>query len=476
MKKFLCTVLILIMAMLLFAGCQPNIIEKPPEEFDVNIDVDRNTEATLRILVPSTDGGQEEMYIKALEPGFKEMFPNVTIEYDRRAISDDKYVESISSAIASGEVPDLFYANTVFYYYLVSQNCIISLEPYYAAEADRYNTTGGQEGLNLDADYYTSFFDMSKYEGNRYVVPRSMDSVVTYYNTEFLQAAGISLSDERLVSTEENPFTWDDLVSLCKDVNDFIVSEEGRQAGYGSAYALQADFDWEAVFNALMESYGSQAFDENGNVAIDSPQTTEMANMLRDLCNYNGGRIVRSNTSGSSFTNGMTAFHFSSQGPSRMGLNEEIKESFNAVPFPLIGENPKIGCGFAGWGISSTSDDTTRDIAWQFLKYMISREGQMALINAGLATPSIRIDLAEEKQWSKGYEDLNLDAWLQWEEYKVSSKFFVNQDPSATFDILSALQTFMRNLVDPTLTGTSVKSVEMCIATAKEDLSEAVQG
>ena len=401
MKKFLCTVLILIMAMLLFAGCQPNIIEKPPEEFDVNIDVDRNTEATLRILVPSTDGGQEEMYIKALEPGFKEMFPNVTIEYDRRAISDDKYVESISSAIASGEVPDLFYANTVFYYYLVSQNCIISLEPYYAAEADRYNTTGGQEGLNLDADYYTSFFDMSKYEGNRYVVPRSMDSVVTYYNTEFLQAAGISLSDERLVSTEENPFTWDDLVSLCKDVNDFIVSEEGRQAGYGSAYALQADFDWEA---------------------------------------------------------------------------EEIKESFNAVPFPLIGENAKIGCGFAGWGISSTADDTTRDIAWQFLKYMISREGQMALINAGLATPSIRIDLAEEKQWSKGYEDLNLDAWLQWEEYKVSSKFFVNQDPSATFDILSALQTFMRNLVDPTLTGTSVKSVEMCIATAKEDLSEAVQG
>ena len=80
MKKFLCTVLILIMAMLLFAGCRPNIIEKPQEEFEVNIDVDRNTEATLRILVPSTDGGQEEMYIKALEPGFKEMLPNVTIE------------------------------------------------------------------------------------------------------------------------------------------------------------------------------------------------------------------------------------------------------------------------------------------------------------------------------------------------------------------------------------------------------------
>ena len=85
---------------------------------------------------------------------------------------------------------------------------------------------------------------MSMYDGKRYVVPRSMDSVVTYYNTEFLQAAGISLEDERLQSTEENPFTWDDLVSLCKEVNTFILSDEGTAAGYGNAYALQGDFEF----------------------------------------------------------------------------------------------------------------------------------------------------------------------------------------------------------------------------------------
>lgn len=472
MKKILCGLLILVMALGIFSACRPNIMDKENDDYEVNLDIDKNITATLRILIPNTDGGQEEKYMDALIPGFNELYPNVTIEYDRRAISDSKYAESISSAIASGEVPDLFYTNTVYYYYLVSKNCIVSLEPYYAAEEQLYKDTNGAEGLSLETDYYKSFFDMSMYEGKRYVVPRSMDSVVTYYNTEFLQAAGISLDDVRLQSTEENPFTWDDLVSLCEEVNTFILSDEGIAAGYGNAYALQGDFDWEAVFNAVMESYGSQAFDEDGNITIDSEETLEMANMLRDL--YNEGRIMRSTTSGSQFSNGKVAFHFSSSGPASMALNAGVNGKFDALPFPLIGENPSIGCGFAGWGISSTTSGEQRDLAWAFLKYMISYDGQMALINAGLATPSIRIDLAEEKQWSKGFENINLDAWLQWDEYKVSSKFFITQDPSATFDIYRALQNFMKNLVDPMTMGSSVKSVEKCIDTVAEDLAEAI--
>ena len=152
-----------------------------------------------------------------------------------------------------------------------------------------------------------------------------------------------------------------------------------------------------------------------------------------------------------------------------MDLNAAIKGKFDALPFPLIGKDPKIGCGFAGWGISSTTPvGAKRDLALQFLQYMISKEGQSALINAGLATPSVRIDLAEEKAWSKGYQDLNLDAWLVGEEYKVSSKFFVSQEPSCTFDILTAMQEFIMKLVD------TDKSVDSLVIACKEQLEEAV--
>ncbi len=458
MKKVFCTIMALLMLVMLFTACKPNIIKKPNEDYEVNLDIDRNITETLRILVPSNDGDLEAGYIEALIPGFKEMFPNVTIKLDRRTISDEKYAESVSAAIASGNVPDLFYTNTAFYYYLVAKNCVISLEPYYEASE--------KAGVfDMDADFYTSFFNMSVYEGERYIVPRSMDSVVSYYNTEILEAAGI---DPKTDKRFNNSWTWDDLISVCQDVNDFITSPAGKAAGYGDCYALQADFDWEAVFNALMLSYGVNAFDENGDVAIDCPEMYELANMLRDL--KKEGRILKESTSGFRFTNGKCAFYFSSLGPSRMDLNASVKGKFDVLPFPLIMAKgtPYIGCGFAGWGISSTAEGVKRDLAWQFLNYMISREGQMALINNGLATPSIRVELAEEKQWSKGYSDLNLDAWLVGEEYKVSSKFFTKHDPSCSFDILTELQAFWLNLTDSTS-----KSVESCIKTCVEALEKA---
>ena len=152
-----------------------------------------------------------------------------------------------------------------------------------------------------------------------------------------------------------------------------------------------------------------------------------------------------------------------------MDLNAAIKGKFDALPFPLIGKDPKIGCGFAGWGISSTTPvGAKRDLAWQFLQYMISKEGQSALINAGLATPSVRIDLAEEKAWSKGYQDLNLDAWLVGEEYKVSSKFFVSQAPSCTFDILTAfIIPFLITTWFPSSTLSDSETISRCLPNRK---------
>lgn len=456
MKKRIFVAVIALVLLFCTVGCKPNILEKPSDEFDVSLSVPSDITETLTLMIPNNDGDVERNYIMSLVPGFKELYPNVTIKFDARTISDEKYSESVSAAIASKNVPDLFWTNTLFYYYLIAKNCVVSLEPYYAAEA-----TAGT--LDLEGEYYEAFFDMSTYEDKRYIVPRSMDSVVTYYNTELLTAAGIDYKNDPRMT---NNWTWENLMSLCQQVSDFIQSEEGKALGYGNCYALQPEFSWEAVFNPVMLAYGSEVFAENGDVAIDSAETLEMANMIRGL--KENGRVLRDSTSGSTFTNGKVAFHFSSSGPAKMDLNSQISGKFDALPFPLIGETPKIGCGFVGYGISSTTQGVKRDLAWQFLKYMISKKGQMELINGGLATPSIRVDLAEEKEWSKGFQNLNLDAWLVGENYKVCSNFYMKHDPSCSFDTLNALQKFMNALTDGT------KSVQKCIDECKSDLQEAI--
>lgn len=436
MKKVLSIIFAVLLSVSVFTACKPNINSSTPDEFEVNLDIDRNTKATISVMVPSGDGGLEEGYITALADGFKSIFPNVTVKLYICDISDQNYASSVNSAIASNDTPDLFYANTGFYYYLVSKNCIVNLEPYYNAAKEKGT-------LNLEADYYSAFFDMSSYEGKRYIVPRSMDSVVTYYNKDILTAAGIDVeNDERL----NNNFTWAQFESLLNQVNDYIMSDKAKADGNDKCYALDPCFEWEAVYNAIMQSYGANILDKNGNVAVDSAEMRSMATMINTLSKK--GRTVKPYTSNYNFKSGKCAFFFSSYGPAKMNEEVAVRGKFDAVPFPLIGDNGKIGCGFAGWGISSRSNATQRDIAWQFLNYMISKEGQMTLINKGLATPSIRIDLAEEKKWSKGFETLNLDAWLVSEDKKVATDYFTRVAPEYMFDMQTAVQQFMWDISD----------------------------
>ncbi len=352
----------------------------------------------------------------------------------------------------------IFYTNTGFYYYLISKNCIVNLEPYYKAAKDA-------GVLNLESDYYTSFFSMSEYDGKRYVVPRSMDSVVTYYNTDILAAAGI---DPKTDARFNNAFTWEQFNSLLDDVNTYLTSAQAKTDGYADCYALDPCFEWEAVYNPIMQSYGANIFDENGNITVESENMTEMATMINTISKK--GRIIKPYSSAYNFKAGKCAFFFSSYGPTKMNEELAVRGKFDALPFPLIGENGKIGCGFAGWGISSRSSATQRDLAWQFLSYMISKEGQMALINNGLATPSIRIDLAEEKQWSKGFENLNLDAWLVSEDKKICTDYFVKFDPSKMFGIQNAVQNFMKNISD----FSKNNSVTYFIGSFKSDLEAAI--
>jgi len=104
-------------------------------------------------------------------------------------------------------------------------------------------------------------------------------------------------------------------------------------------------------------------------------------------------------------------------------------------------DNAKIGAGIAGYTINARSNVQTRDIAWQFLLYMLSQEGQNALAEGGLNLPSIRKDLAdyEVAAWGSGYSDYNLSAYLYAPERKVAVDFVHKFDPELKTDLIQAL-------------------------------------
>lgn len=455
MKKLLALLLVICLAIGVVGCGRPKLMNGDVDgDYEVNLNIDKDIEATLSVLVPSTDGGREGKIIDALAKGFKQYFPNVTIQKRAEPITDEFYMDTIGTLVQSETMPDLVYTNTAMYYFLVSKKVVINLEPYFEAAEE----TGA---LDM-ADYYENFFDMGSYEGKRYIMPRNADSVVLVYNKAMLQEAGINpKTDARMT----NNWTWEDFISVSEDLVKFWDTNREK---YARNYPIrQTVFDWESVWNPIMQSLGANAY-ENGEVAIDSDQAREFVNIYKEMVSK---KISPSWDSGSmsQFLNGYTAFDFTSGGPTEFEKVDGIKGNYDFLPFPLVnGENAKIGSGFAGWGISAKSEK--RDLAWAFLQYMISEEGQLAMYTEGeVSTPSLLRSLTEEKAWAKGFESFNLDAFVIHEEYKISPGYFKGFDASHVFDIQYALQDFARNCLTPSV------SVEECISKAKTSLTKAIE-
>lgn len=103
--------------------------------------------------------------------------------------------------------------------------------------------------------------------------------------------------------------------------------------------------------------------------------------------------------------------------------NQMGKDSINFLPFP--GE--KVAAGCSGYGIVTAHADEEQtvngetkkvaDIAWDFIKYIISEEGQQVAGETGLSVPVLK-SLLETGSWRNWNADakLNHDAFLAGEE------------------------------------------------------------
>lgn len=133
-----------------------------------------------------------------------------------------------------------------------------------------------------------------------------------------------------------------------------------------------------------------------------------------------------------------------------------FKESdYNVVTFPIIDEeNPMIGSGVSGYCVSSTiTEQARRDIAWQFLKFMLSREGQNIIADCGTNYPPIRKDMSDakdpENHWGKGYENYNMGAftWAS-ENGAICPTDFILAHAERADDLQKVIQTMIGNYID----------------------------
>lgn len=440
MKKILSFALTLLLALGVATGCGAPTGNSESKPSEVNLHPDENVTATLRVAVENYTA--EKKIISEIGEILTAKYPNVTVK-----------IETISGGISSQyatwfrnkNVPDILVNNSFDMFTLSDKGLLSDLTPYLEAEAADPEST-----FDIN-DYYESYIKMGQanFDGEQYMIPRSADRVVCHYNKAIFKAAGVDMSLVR------NGWTWDDFMTVCATLRKYYDSQDSMKA-----YTLvDPYFTWEAVYNPIFESYGVEYYDENGEVALESAATENALKFIKSIIDNKYASRPSVEQAGMAGNKGCMLFH--SQAASLMATElsvyypdaEKVSDYYDVVTMPVIPGHEKIGCGAAGYSVYDGSEN--KDLAWQFLKILLSKEGQNIMADSGSNYVPVRKDMADytnpENHWGKGYEDLNLSAYTyncgagddpDWNCYTT---YIARKAPKYASSVGSAISTLIAN-------------------------------
>ncbi len=423
----LCAALI----MSLLAGCITTPAG-PGDDFEVDIHIPFDITAELTLSLPAYD--MENWIVDGLIEGFNKIYPNVTIKKDQMA---GDTVSIMMGYWQAKKMPDIFHVTCVDVLNFDKAGIVLNLESYIEAETEN--------GTFNASDYIENFWKLGQrnYNGDQIMVPRTSDLVFCQINKKILRECGIDCDSPE--SKIKNGWTWDDFMDVCREV----------KAKRPSLGVVDTFMNWEAVYDPIFKSCGTQYWNENMESAINSPETETALQLMKELYILNGN-----NYSGN-YDGGQAPFMLHSRAPSvsiKM-LKDTYGDAwqddwYDMVTFPLVNpERPFIACGDVGYAISSTAAAEKRDLAWKFLKYVVSREGQNSIANAGVNFPPMRKDMLdtskpEDNHWAAGFESYNMEA-LSWPALNncLTTTDFNIVRPSRALDLLMATTVMVNNYV-----------------------------
>lgn len=289
---------------------------------------------------------------------FEKDHPNIKIEYAQQSHKD--YRERLASSIARGEGPDIFRFHNTWVPMFKKDLSVVPPDVYDAASFESTFYPVARESLR---------------QGTAYMgIPLEFDGLGLYINEEIFSRAG-----------KEPPKTWDELRQMAKELTTAQVA--------GVALGRTENVDhWSEILGVMMLQNGANLEKPTGKLAEDALDYFTLFAKTDKVWNE------RLPSSTLAFANGRVAMIF---GPSWRALNiKEINPSlkFKIVPVPQLPETNITWASFWVEGVWEKSQNKKE--AWEFLKYLSSKEVMQKLFQAQSQTrlfgePYSRTDMAD---------------------------------------------------------------------------------
>lgn len=411
MKKRIVTALLCGVMVLTSVGCSKGKSGAKEEGFDTE-------KYNLTIACQAEEG--EKTVLEALKKAYEEEHNDVNIIIkDFGAYSTVReYITAYASA--QDKLPMVLWMPNDEFAEPAEGGYFVDLRSYYEAdESTAYDLY--YESMLHSASYTGTYKPLSEDESKDYglwFAPRDYNKPTIVYNTKLMSELGIAIPDTT------NGWDMQAFYSFLKTVNDTIEQKAGENRSYRGYRAIHLFSAWEPVYTTLFENMGTDGIMKDGSYNLNSAKNDAIMSELYD----NVFRYDYMIDTDDAFNNGTVCMTVVAR-PVIVGMANQLgKDSIDFLPFP----GDKVAAGCSGYGITSIHADEEQtvngktkkvsDIAWDFISYIISEEGQQVAGETGLSVPVLK-SLTADGSWTKwnSEAELNHSAFLAGEELKLDT-------------------------------------------------------
>lgn len=328
----------------------------------------------------------EDLYLKKMNeewiPEFEKLHPNIKVE---TSVDPNKigFYQRLKTQYAADTAPDIARVIIEEFPALVSKNALLSIQSF----VDR-----DKAELDLN-DIAPALLNAFKYKNEQYAIPTDWNGSVIHYNKDLFDAAKVPYPSEN--------WTWEDFLETAKKLT-VDKNGDGKIDQYGFVVTDRLFF----ALPWINASGGQLLTDDMSSSVIDSPQVQSGLQFYVDLV---GKHKVALHLAGAApanlydvFINGqvaMAAFP-------RSGMpNLKGKVNFDIALNPKGPE--KIGGVFGVGSYAIMKKAKHPEEAWQFLKWVTSKEQQLKVTSTGSSIPS-RESVTKSKEFAEYPEHANL--------------------------------------------------------------------
>lgn len=347
--------------------------------------------------------------------------PEVKINYAKQ--SPKEYRERLQSAFARGEGPDIFRFHSTWLPMLRNELDVVPATVMTPAQ--------------YEGSFYPVVMDALKVNNQYFGVPVGVDSLVLYYNKSILQTVG-----------ESPPTTWEEARILAKKITDAYRTKDGRIQVAGMAMGITSNIDhWSDILGMMMLQNGVDLANPTGQLAEDV--LTYYTIFYKEDKVWN--ETLPLSILAFAGEKAAMVFGYSWDAFEIKRANPEL--DFGVVAAPQLALDSKVSWASV-WseGISKKSKNRTE--AWEFLKYLSSKEVMEKMYQAASKTrlygePYSRKEMAESlssnplmkpyldqmptaKTWylcSRTYDNGINDRMIKYFEDAVNAVSFENRTP-----------------------------------------------